>query len=93
MSKQFVLLWSKSQNAVHIEPLETMLSSNRAAYKDNRATDYVPLYIGERGLIDSAAGFCHATLVGREFSEEARARPHLPRCLVEASAPEEGTPA
>lgn len=81
MSKQFVLLWSKSQNAIHVESLEDMLSSNRAAYKENRATDYVPLYVGERALIDSAAGFCHATLVGREFSEEVRARPHLPRGL------------
>lgn len=84
MSKQFVLCWSKSQNAVHIESLEDMLSSNRAAYKDNRATDYIPLYVGDKALIDSAAGFCHATLVGREFAALAPAPESLPKTGVAA---------
>jgi hypothetical protein len=67
MSEQWVLLWSMKQNAIHIEPLEKMLSSNRLAYRENRSSDYIPLYVGERAHVDAAAGFCHATLTEREF--------------------------
>lgn len=69
MSKQWALLWSQSQNALHIETLDQMASANRKAYQDNRPTDFVPIYIGAREHIDAAAGFCHQTLAGREKTE------------------------
>lgn len=68
--EQWVLLWSKDQNALHVEPLERMLSSNREAYKNNRRCGYVPIYIGERGHVDAAAAFCHSTLLNRETVAE-----------------------
>lgn len=73
MTEQWVLLWSQSQNALHIEPLERMLSSNRDAYKEDRRSDYVPLYIGERSHVDAASAYCHGTLAEREQ----RPRAHL----------------
>lgn len=72
MSKQWALLWSQSQNALHIETLEQMASSNRKAYQENRRCDYVPIYIGERAHIDAAAGFCHQTLFKRAEEREAQ---------------------
>lgn len=71
MNDQWVLLWSQSQNALHIEPLHRMLSNNRKAYQENRRSDYIVLYVGERGHIDAAAGFCHATLAAREQERKA----------------------
>jgi hypothetical protein len=81
MKDQWVLLWSQSQNAVHVETLADMLSANRAAYRDNQARDYVPLYLGTRPHVDAAASFCQATLSQREqqglpFNAE-DARAHL----------------
>lgn len=42
----WVLLWSQSQCATHIEPLLDMMTSNLQAYQGNRRMDYVPLAIG-----------------------------------------------
>jgi hypothetical protein len=44
----WVLLWSHSQNAFHIESFAEMLSSNRRAYSDDRQMDYVPLFAGKK---------------------------------------------
>ena len=41
-----VMLWSQSQNALHVEPLARMLRMNRRAYTEDRGMDYVPLFIG-----------------------------------------------
>lgn len=70
MSEQWVLLWSQSQNAVHVERLEDCLSSNRLAYQDNRRSDCIPIFIGERGHVAAAAGHCCNTLLGRELGIE-----------------------
>ena len=55
-----VMLWSQSQCALHIEPVEAMLSSNRRAYADDRRMDFVPLYIGTdedcRAIADDIRG-------------------------------------
>ncbi|WP_295539246.1 hypothetical protein [uncultured Pseudacidovorax sp.] len=81
----WVLLWSQSQNALHVEPLERMIAANRAAYTDDRRMDYVPLVIGERAQVDATATACRHTIMDRaERREEARsaatrARAHLGR--------------
>lgn len=68
MAEQFVLLWSKAKNEIDVRPLEAYLSANRAAYKDDRVEgDFVPLYVGERGLVAACAGHCSVTLMGREI--------------------------
>jgi len=41
-----VLLWSQSQNALHIETIKEMLEANRNALEENRRMDYVPIFIG-----------------------------------------------
>lgn len=63
----WVLLWSHRQNAFHIEPLQVMLSNNRAAYADNKGGDYRVLHIGYLEDVEATAGACRATLAGRDF--------------------------
>jgi hypothetical protein len=75
MSEQWVLLWSQSQNAVHVESLQDCLSKNRQAYKDNRKTDYVPIFVGERAHVAAAAGHCSNTLLDRELGLDERQTP------------------
>lgn len=62
---QFVLLWSKRLNELHVEPLERMLSVNRECYRDNEANDFLPLVIGTEADIDAAAEACRPTLAAR----------------------------
>lgn len=60
----WALLWSRSQNALHIESLSDMQRANLDAFADNRRMDYVPLQIGSRDAVDMAAAairpICHA---------------------------------
>lgn len=65
MAEQWALMWSQAKNDLRIEPLEHVLSCNRDAYRDNRQPEYVPIYVGERGHIAAAVGFCHATIAER----------------------------
>jgi len=51
----WVLLWSQSQNALHIERLRDTLKSSRDAFADDRQMDYVPLYVGDRDGADLVA--------------------------------------
>jgi hypothetical protein len=44
----WVLLWSRSQCALHVEPVADMLKENRSAYADDRRMDYVPIHIGTK---------------------------------------------
>jgi len=81
MSKQWVLLWSQSQNALHIETVEQMTSRGRKAYQENRRSDYVAIYVGERAHIDAAAGFCHQTLAQRQDEANLR-KPDLAHAHV-----------
>lgn len=60
-----VLLWSRNQNALHIEPVERMLSSNRDAYRDDRACDYIAIFMGSRDEMCAAADACRNTLLNR----------------------------
>jgi len=66
----WVLLWSQSQNALHVEPLARMLDSNRAAYAENRRMDYVPLVLGTKDLIQGVANSVRGTLAARDRAME-----------------------
>lgn len=61
-AEQWVLLWSQSANAFHVEPLSDMLDSNRRAYLENRRMDYVPLIVDARDIVDKTADACRSTL-------------------------------
>jgi len=62
----WVMLWSQSQNAFHVEPLKHMMNSNRRAYADDRRMDYVPLYVGTRDTCFDLADMARSTLRSRE---------------------------
>jgi hypothetical protein len=68
----WVLLWSQSQNALHVERLSDMQKTNLEAFSDNRRLDYVALQIGSREAVDVASNavrpICHA----REDAHAAR---------------------
>lgn len=64
----WVLLWSKQQNAFHVEPLDSMLKTNREAYSENRPGDYRVLHIGYREDVSDVADSCRGTLKAREQS-------------------------
>ncbi|APW37148.1 hypothetical protein RD110_08010 [Rhodoferax koreense] len=61
----WVLLWSHSQNAFHIESFAEMLSSNRRAYSDDRAMDYVPLYAGRKDECHKISSAVRSTMIKR----------------------------
>lgn len=62
----WVLLWSQSQNALHLERQNDMLRSNCRAYVANRRMDYVPLQVGTREECEGIAAKVRGTLAERE---------------------------
>lgn len=70
MNGEFALCWSQRQNALHIEPVERMLSNNRGAYADDRASDFIPVYIGTKDECHNAADACRGTMASREHYGE-----------------------
>jgi len=66
-----VLLWSRSQNVLHIEPLSRMLDKNRRAYVADRRMDYVPMFIGSDDDCHAAAASMRQTLIKRQDQREA----------------------
>lgn len=67
MTEQWALLWSKKQNAFHVEPVENWLSKNRVAYRDDGTlADYHPIVIGDRQTCEATADAARATLAARE---------------------------
>lgn len=68
--KACVMLWSQSQCAIHIEPVETMLSSNRRAYAEDRGMDYVPLFIGTDRDCRSVADALRGTMSARQDARQ-----------------------
>ena len=62
----WVLLWSRQQNAFHVEQLDSMLRTNRTAYSENKPGDYRVLHIGYREDVDGLADSCRGTLKSRE---------------------------
>lgn len=69
-SGQYSLLWSKSQNALHVEPVEHTLSVNRQRYLADKAVhdDYIPISFGTRVEVDAEAEVCKGLLSQRERS-------------------------
>ncbi|HQS00775.1 MULTISPECIES: hypothetical protein [unclassified Polaromonas] len=73
----WALLWSQSQNALHVEPIQAMFSSNRRAYTEDRRMDYVPIYIGKEEAVRSLADKIRHTVHARD-----QVRAEKPRALV-----------
>lgn len=63
---QWVLLWSQSQCAFHVERMDDMLTQNRLAYRDDHRSDYVPLVIADRCLVEEAVAALRGTLAARQ---------------------------
>lgn len=71
MNNQWSLLWSKRQNALHIETLDTALSKNRNLYRDDRyINDYIPIFVGTKEECHAAADNCRKTMAERQFYGE-----------------------
>lgn len=66
MNEQWVLCWSQSQNALHVETLTQHASKNREAYADNRPGDYRLLLVGTRAEVDATAASIRPTMVQRD---------------------------
>lgn len=66
----WVLLWSQSQCATHVEPLQDMLDSNLHAYQSNRRMDYVPLAIGSEEECRRVAAEIRPTVRARQNQRE-----------------------
>lgn len=62
----WVLLWSKSQCATHVEPLKDMLDNNLRAYQLDRRMDFVPLAIGSEADVRHAAAEIRPTMRDRQ---------------------------
>lgn len=65
MTEQWALLWSKQQNALHVEPVERMLSLNRVAYREDAGGDYRVLFLGSQQEVNEAAEAVRATMTSR----------------------------
>ena len=64
---EYVLLWSQSQNCLHIEPVSSWLSKNRAAYAaDKKLADYHPIVIGDKELCHQTADSVRNTIKYRD---------------------------
>jgi hypothetical protein len=68
----WALLWSQSQNALHVERLTDMQQTNVDAFRENRRMDYVPLFIGSRAVVDIVAKAVRPIVHAREEAHVAR---------------------
>lgn len=67
MTEQHVLLWSQTQNALHVETLATHASLNRAAYADNTPGDFRLLVVGTRAEVEATAANIRPTMALRDI--------------------------
>jgi len=65
----WVLLWSQSQNALHVETVDDMLTANRKAYSEDRRMDYVPVCIGPEDVVRQMADAIRNTVHTRELNK------------------------
>lgn len=66
MENLYALLLSKSQNCIHIEPVEHWLSKNRQAYQDEaKLCDYNPIVIADKETCRQTADSIRPTLKAR----------------------------
>ncbi len=69
MVDHHVLLWSRKQNAFHIETLSSLTKKNVEAFALNRQlNDYHPIYTGTREECDKIADKVRPRLVSRELA-------------------------
>ena len=66
MSDQWVLEWSKRQNAFHIQEVAGMVEKNLNAMLNNQGGDYIVLCVGTRGEVDKQADRFRHYLMQRE---------------------------
>lgn len=66
-----VLLWSQSQSAFHIEPINDMLKENARAFAADRLMDYVPMLFGTPDQCHGLADQLRATLHARQLAKVA----------------------
>jgi len=67
MGDKYFLLWSKSQDALHIEPIERTMGINAEHFARNRqANDYMPIAIGTQEQIDAVADVCRKAMLERK---------------------------
>lgn len=67
----WVLLWSKSQCALHIETLDRTFRANAEAFSQDRRMDYVVLMAGDRELVDEIADLVRPTVMRRANERDA----------------------
>lgn len=65
--KQYVLEWSKKQNAFHIQPVEISLSRNQECFLRNGISDYIVLMIGTFDVVTNMADHHREKLIEREI--------------------------
>lgn len=68
---QWVLLWSQRLNALRVETVEQMLANGMRVYRDDRATDFVPLLIASREVVEQTARNLRPTLHARQHGRSA----------------------
>lgn len=64
-SKVWVLLWSQQQRMLHIETLADMLANHRDAFRQDKASEYIPLAIGDEAVVERAAEEIRPTIEAR----------------------------
>lgn len=65
MKRTHVLLWSQSQNALHVETSNEMYKKNCDAFAQNRRMDYVPIFFGDEDECREAAHAFRHILMNR----------------------------
>ena len=80
--EKWVLLWSQSQCALHVERLRDTFRSNTDAFLEDRRMDYVPLVIGTRQEVDIAADAARPTVYARDSVRNGSELNHIPAELL-----------
>lgn len=64
------LLWRFDTNDVQVDRLETVLSTNRQAYRDNRRVDcWQPIYVGCKKAVEEACQAMRKTIEARRMAK------------------------
>jgi len=66
MTELFALLWSKSQNCFHVEPLERTAQSGQRFFRGNLTNDYLLIGFGSEDDIDVMADKLRPLVIERE---------------------------
>lgn len=69
MKDQYVLEWSKQQNAFHIQPLAYLLAQNQECFINNKTHQYITLMIGSGDACSSMARSWRHWLHERDCAE------------------------